>query len=111
VLLALLVYFSYRFGRLGSPGCVLFLSAVPGVAMFSMLRGWLERAGQNPSAQTEVTDLTVYTQMAEKLAVDVLPAIVQKGLQTYLILTVIGLGLMLGAMLGGLIYRWRQRWR
>jgi hypothetical protein len=110
-LLSLLAYFSYRFGRLGSPGCVIFLSAVPGVAMFSMMRGWLERAGQNPGAETEATALTIYTQMAEKLAVDVLPAIVQKSLQTYLILTVIGLTLMLGAVLGGLIFRWREGWR
>src|SRR5574341_1993453 len=71
-LLGLLVFFSYRFGRLGSPGCVIFLSAVPGVAVFSMMRGWLEHAGQNPGAGTEVSEMTVYTQMIERLAADIL---------------------------------------
>jgi hypothetical protein len=107
--LGLLVYFSYRFGRLGSPGCVIFLAAVPGLILFSGARGWLERAGQNPNSETEVTTVTLYTQMAARLAVDVLPNIVQKALQTYLLLTFLGFGLMLAALIGTLFIRGRKR--
>jgi hypothetical protein len=107
--LGLLVYFSYRFGRLVSPGCVIFLAAVPGLILFSGVRGWLEQAGQNPNPETEVTTVTLYTQMATRLAVDVLPNIVQKALQIYLLLTFLGLGLMLAALIGTLIIRGRKR--
>lgn len=107
--LGLLVYFSYRFGRLGSPGCVILLGALPGVVLFSMMRGWLEHAGQNPLPETEVTFVTIYTQMAARLAVDVLPNIVQKGLQTYLSLAIFGFGLILAALAGALIFRGRKR--
>lgn len=103
VLLGLLIYFSYRFGRLGSPGCVIFLSAVPGLIVFSGMRGWLENAGQNPV--TEETTLTLYTQMITRLAVDVLPNIVQKAIQTYLFLTILGLSLILVALICTLIFR------
>ncbi|HET7142841.1 MAG TPA: hypothetical protein VFI68_02370, partial [Anaerolineales bacterium] len=108
-LLSLLVYFSYRFGRLGSPGCVIFLAALPGVISFSMLRGWLENGGRNPDPQAAESTLTVYTQLATRLAKDILPDIVQKGLQTYLLLTLLGFGLMLAALIGILIVRGRRR--
>jgi hypothetical protein len=104
-LLGLLAFFSYRFGRLGSPGCVIFLAAAPGVAAFSLLRGWLERGAQNPGTETEVNAVTLYTQMASKLAADVLPGIVQNGLQTYLIIAVTGFALMLAALIGTLFFR------
>ena len=106
-LLSLLAYFSHRFGRLASPGCVTFLSAVPGVVLFSMMRGWLEHPGDN--AEAEATALTPYTQIAARLAADVLPDIVQKGLQTYLWLTLVGLGLMIIAFVGTLIAGIRKR--
>ncbi len=109
VLLGLLVYFSYRFGRLGSPGCVIFLAAVPGLISFSMMRGWLERAGQNSSPETEETVVTVYTQLITRLAMDALPDIVQKALQAYLLLSLSGFGLMLAALIGALIVRMRKR--
>jgi len=107
VLLCLLVYFSHRFGRFGSPGCVIFLAAIPGIVLFSMARGWLEQAGQDP--ETEVTALSEYTQLATRLAVDVLPGIVQKGLQTYLSLAFLGFGLMLVALIGTWIASVRKR--
>jgi hypothetical protein len=106
--LGLLVYFSYRFGRLGSPGCVIFLSAVPGLILFRGMRGWLERAGQNPNPGAEETTITLYTQMITRLAVDVLPDILQKAIRTYLLLTILGFGLMLAAWIGTLIGRARR---
>jgi len=86
---------------------VTFLSAVPGVVLFSMMRGWLEHPGDN--AEAEATALTPYTQIAARLAADVLPDIVQKGLQTYLWLTLVGLGLMIIAFVGTLIAGIRKR--
>jgi hypothetical protein len=108
VLLGLLIYFSHRFGRLGSPGCVIFLSAVPGLVLFSGMRGWLEGAGQNPDPGAEETYVTVYTQMISRLAVDALPDIVQKAIQTYLLLVILGFALMLAALIGVLISRARR---
>jgi hypothetical protein len=107
-LLGLLIYFSYRFGRLGSPGCVIFLSAVPGLVLFSGMRGWLEGGGQNPNPGTEETYITVYTQMISRLAVDALPDVVQKAIQTYLLLVILGFALMLAALIGALISRVRR---
>lgn len=107
-LLGLLIYFSYRFGRLGSPGCVIFLSAVPGLVLFSGMRGWLERAGQNPNPETEETYITVYTQMISRLAADALPDVVQKAIQTYLLLVILGASLMLAALIAALISRARR---
>ena len=108
-LLGLLVYFSYSFGRLGSPGCVIFLAAVPGVVVFSLMRGWLENAARNPTEASEESAMTIYTQLIERLAGDVLPGIVQKGLWTYLLLTLVGMALILAAVAGALVIRARER--
>ena len=54
-LTGLLVLFSYRFGRLGSPGCVIFLAALPGLTALSMLRGWLEHGAENLIQPAEMT--------------------------------------------------------
>ena len=107
-LMGLLVFFSYRFGRLGSPGCVIFLSAVPGLVLFSGVRGWLEQAGQNPNPETEMTTVTLYTQMIAQLAADALPEIVQMAIRTYLILILLSLTLMLLALIGPLFMRKRK---
>ena len=90
-LLGLLVFFSYRFGRLGSPGCVIFLAAVPGLIVFSMLRGWLEHSAGDLAQPTEMTTVTLYAQPLAQLALDALPEIVQMAIQTYLILILLGL--------------------
>jgi len=92
--LGLLIFFSYRFGRLSSPGCAIFLAAIPGWAFLSGVRGWIEQSAQNPTAAGEETYITRYAQ----LAVDVLPDVVQKATQIYLFLIFLGLGLMLAAL-------------
>jgi hypothetical protein len=108
-LLGLLVFFSYRFGRLGSPGCVLFLSALPGLIALSMFRGWLEHGAGNPAQPAETTYVTVYTQMVNRLAADALPEIVQMGIQTYLIVILFGLALILLALLSPLFLGKQRR--
>ena len=107
-LMGLLVFFSYRFGRLGSPGCVLFLGAIPGLIVFSGVRGWLEQTVENPASPTETTTLTLYTQMITRLAVDALPEIVQMAIRTYLILILLGVTLILVALIGPLFIRKRK---
>lgn len=104
-LLGLLVFFSYRFGRLGSPGCVIFLAALPGLILISGLRGSLERAVENPTQPTEMNSVTLYTQMISRLAADALPEIVQMAIRTYLVLILLGLGLMFAALIGPLFTR------
>jgi LPXTG-motif cell wall-anchored protein len=105
VFLGLLILFSYRFGRLGSPGCVIFLAAIPGLILFSAARGWTQNAGQNPPAGAEETFITRYAQ----LAADVLPVVVQKALQIYIVLVLLGLGLMLLGLIGGMFFRKRKK--
>lgn len=102
--IGLLVFFSYRFGRLGSPGCVIFLAAIPGLILMSGVRGWLERSAQQ-SAAGEVTYIALYTQ----LAVEVLPDIVHKAMQIYQFLVFLGLGLMLVALIGAIFVRERKK--
>ncbi len=107
-LLTLLVFFSYRFGRLGSPGLVIFLTALPGLAIFSMLRGWLEHGAGDLAEPTEMTAVTPYTQVIARLASDALPEIVNMAIQTYLILTIVGFILLLVALIGPLVWRKRK---
>jgi hypothetical protein len=111
VLLGLLVYFSHRFGRLGSPGCVIFLAALPGIILFSMLRGWLENAAQAPDPEAEATSMTAYVQTFNRMAADALPGVVENGLQIYLSLAALGLGLLLLALIGTLVAAVRKRAR
>lgn len=87
----------------GSPGCVIFLAALPGLLLLGGLRGWLENASQSP-APVEQTTITRYTQ----LAVDVLPATLQSAMITYGILVLSGFGLMLLAALGAIFFRGRK---
>lgn len=107
-LLALLVFFSYRFGRLGSPGCVIFLTALPGLIAFSMLSGWLERGAGDLAEPTEVTAVTPYTQVFSRLALDALPEIVQMAIRTYLVLILLGFILLVAAWIGPLFLRKRK---
>jgi hypothetical protein len=107
--MGLLVFFSYRFGRLGSPGCVIFLAALPGLIALSMVRGWLEHGAGNLVQPTEMTTVTLYTQMIARLAADALPEIVQMAIRTYLVLILLGLALILLALVGPLFMRKRKK--
>jgi len=104
VLLGLLVFFSHRFGRLGSPGCIVLLAAIPGLVLMSGARGWLEHSAQPPAGGGEETFITRYTQ----LAADVLPGVVNQAIQIFLALTLLGAGLMLVALVGAIFLRERK---
>jgi len=96
--LGLLVFFSHRFGRLGSPGCVIFVVAIPNLILLAGLRGWLENASQNTETTIVQAMLARYTQ----LATDVLPEIVQKALSIYVFLVLLGIFLLLVALIGSI---------
>lgn len=100
-LLILLVLFSYRSGKLGSPGCVIFLAAIPGVLILNGLNGWMAKMAQNPPIASEQTPMTRYAQ----LAADVLPTILKNSLQLYLMLTLVGSILLALALLGFVFFR------
>jgi hypothetical protein len=104
VLLGLLVIFSYRFGRIGSPGWVIFLVAAPGLLLWGALRGGLTQLAQNPPAAAQQEAVKYYTQ----LAVDVLPVIVEKAVQVYTFLILFALGLIVIALIGSVFVRERK---
>ncbi|HBG74970.1 MAG: hypothetical protein A2X25_07290 [Chloroflexi bacterium GWB2_49_20] len=102
--LGLLVFFSHRFGRLGSPGCVIFLVAVPNLILMGGLRGWLANAAQTPASTGAQALLSRYLQ----LAADVLPGIVQKAMYVYIFLVFLGIALLLVALIGSVFVRERK---
>jgi hypothetical protein len=102
--LGFLVIFSFRYGRFGSPGCVIFLAAIPNLLLFTVARGWLEGISRDPASIGEPSILTRYTQ----LAADVLPTIVEKGIQLYISLVLFGISLLLIALVGSVFSRERK---
>jgi hypothetical protein len=101
-LLIPLIYFSYRFGRLGSPGCVLFVSAIPGAVLFGFL-GWIF----NPPPP-EVGAEPSLTGMIGSVASTLLPPIARLSAQVFLAALAIGALLLVLSMVGGLAFRRRK---
>ncbi|OGO14167.1 MAG: hypothetical protein A2Y53_06520 [Chloroflexi bacterium RBG_16_47_49] len=99
--LGLLIYFSYRFGRLGSPGCIIFMAAIPGLLLLLFSRGWLAQVASNPTPLSEPSALARYGQ----LAADVVPVILQTATRLYLSLLGLGVLLMLLAFIGSIFVR------
>jgi len=102
--LGLLVFFSHRYGRLGSPGCVLFVVAAPNLILLGGLHSWLENAGHSTETSGVQIMLSRYTQ----LAADVLPGIIQTALNIYFFLVLLGFLLLLLALIGGIFGRGRK---
>lgn len=99
--LGLVILFSYRFGKLGSPGCVIFLTAIPGLLLFGGLKGWIGQMAQNPPQGGEQTAIARYSQLAS----DVLPSILNSSLQFYIILALLGASLLVVALFGLIFIR------
>ncbi len=104
LVLGLLIYFSYRFGRLGSPGCVIFMTAIPGLLFWLLARGWTDQVARNPTSLSDASALARYTQ----LAADVVPIILQTAVRVYLSLLGLGVFLMLVAFMGTIFVRERK---
>lgn len=101
LLLVPLIFFSYRFGRLGSPGVVLFAASLPGAA-FSVLL-WMAVRNQEVSAVPGEEE--GLTGMLSAMLANVLPHIAPIMARNYLIALALGFGLMLLAVLGSVLWR------
>jgi hypothetical protein len=93
-----LVIFSYRFGRLGSPGCVLFFASLPGALIFSLV-GLAVRPAAAPVEAGGLTGLLSYWVR------EVLPSLARTIDQSYLIFLALGVGLMLLAGVLAIVWR------
>jgi len=103
VLLFPLILFSYRFGRLGSPGCVLVVASLPGALLFTLIGSMLRPATTPPSEESGLGGMIGY------LAANVLPPLGQIVSRNYVIALMLGLGLMILSVLGSLIWRLAHR--
>jgi hypothetical protein len=99
-LLGLIIFFSYRFGRLGSPGCVIFVTALPGIILLPLSTAISATSGE-PLPLGEDGGFAMFAQ----IAVDALPGVASILTRTYLIFLGIGLLLMLLALLGNIFIR------
>jgi hypothetical protein len=97
-LLIPLILFSFRWGRLGSPGCVLFMAGLPGAILFTFVASALQPVATPPQSE-EMGDMAGY------LAANVLPPLVSIASRNHLVAIASGLGLMVLAVLGGLLLR------
>jgi len=104
-LLALLILFSYRFGRLGSPGLVLFVASLPGAIISTAL-------SRMPPADALLVGLEQDVGLTDRLgqvASQVLPPMMRDFSVSYTIVLLTGLALIIVAVLGGLIWRLTRR--
>ena len=104
-LLCMLVFFSHRFGRLGNPGFVIFLAALPNLIMLIVL----QRMITNPLVDS-VSDgfqftISRYTQLAS----DVLPDVIQKAFIMHVILVMVGIILMIIGLIGAISFRRKRK--
>lgn len=103
--LALLVTFSYRFGKAGSPGCVIFLAALPGLGLCAAGRGALAQGLQAPEAAGGAQEMI---QRYAVMAGDALPPVVEKALLVYAGLAGLGLVFVLVWLVGSMFGRERR---
>lgn len=92
------VLFSYRFGRLGSPGCALFFASLPGALFFALLANAVRPGPEPPVTEGSMIGLIGF------LVTNVLPDIANNIAQGYLIFLALGLGIMLLAGLSSIIW-------
>ena len=100
VLLLPVVFFSHRFGRLGSPGFVMCAASLPGAVLFSILATIGGAEGVvSPAREEGIARLGSY------LASEILPPLAQVMSRNHLLFLFTGIGLMAIAILGSLIWR------
>ncbi len=98
VLLVPLVFFSDRFGRIGSPGCVLSMASLPVAAACGFI------AIINPPAGAEPPKMEGMTELISQMASQLLPALAQSVVGWYVGFLAIGLGLALLAVSGNFLW-------
>lgn len=96
VLLVLLILFSHRFGRIGSPGFVLLAASLPGALFFTILTEVVYPQSVPPGG-------TGVAGMAGYLASNLIPNPAQTLSQTFLLFFVIGFGLIVVSALARIV--------
>jgi hypothetical protein len=102
VLFLPLIVFSHRFGRIGTPGCAIFVAALPGALLF----GFLAFVFHPPSSPVEERGMT---EILGAMASNVLPAMAQTVIASYAALVALGILLILVAILATFLARLRRR--
>jgi hypothetical protein len=103
LLLLLLVLFSYKFGRIGSPGCVLLAASLPGALLFTFASQAVQPVSTPPGDEAGMSGMISY------LVANLLPPLLQIIARNYQLALALGLGLMILSILGGLIWRLARR--
>lgn len=101
--LALLVYFSYDFGRLVSPGVIFILIGLPATLLMAIL----QKMPAGPPPPLAAGEITLW-QRATSFGSAIAPTIAQVGLKNYLILTALGWFLVLTGLIGRTIQKHRS---
>ena len=100
-LLLTLVFFSYSFGRVGSPGRVLFVVSTPGVLVSTIVR-W--RLADFALLSAPVGQAGLVGRLSA-LVSEVLPPLARITYRNYPMCLLLGLGLMVVAVVGDFIRR------
>lgn len=96
-----LIFFSYRFGRLVSPGVVLFVTSLPGTGVSVLLWG----ITQNQELPAPPGEAGSITGMLGYMLANILPHVVPIVVRNYLIVLALGFGLILLAILSSVVWR------
>mgnify|MGYP001041475591 CR=1 FL=1 len=98
VMLIPLVLFSFRFGRIGNPGCVFFFASLPGAVIFTLI-GMAVKPVITPAEGEQAI-----TGMLTTLASNVLPAIARELGRIHLMVLGLGVGLVLLAAISSIVW-------
>ncbi|MEW5985362.1 MAG: hypothetical protein AB1791_01895 [Chloroflexota bacterium] len=106
LLLIPLVIFSYRFGRLGCPGCVFVAASLP----TALLLAFLSTVDPPPGATPPGGEGSLFA-VAGSLVTNLIPLLIQTTARTYLVAVAAGLLLLLLALLWQIIWSVARRRR
>ncbi|OGO13810.1 MAG: hypothetical protein A2Z66_10040 [Chloroflexi bacterium RBG_13_66_10] len=101
VLFIPLILFSYRFGRIGSPGLAIIAAACPGLSLF----GFFAFVFNPPAASAAEPGMA---ELAGALVTNVLPSIARTAVPSYFYVAALGVLLVLAATLGTIAARMRR---
>ncbi len=102
ILFVPLMIFSHRFGRIGTPGCAIFVAALPGALFF----GFFALIFHPPSGTAGERGMT---EILGAMASNVLPVMASTAMPAYVFLVALGIFLVSLAILGTIIARLRRR--
>ena len=103
LLTAALISFSYRFGRLGSPGVVLVVVGLPGYLLLNLTAQALRRVNAVP--QLTRTPLAWLLGLVDSQFLQIILPSLDMTVQVYRLVTVAGLGAIAIALIGSFVWR------